>query len=72
MDGIGAGIGDAVGGALAGFFDDPVTSLVVQLIGAYIVLVWLAIVLWAFMDMRRRTSNLVAAYAAAGRPAVRT
>ena len=65
MDGIGAGIGDAVGGALAGFVDDPVTSLVVGLIGAYIVLVWLAVALWVFVDMRRRTSNLVAAYAAA-------
>jgi hypothetical protein len=65
MDGIGAGIGDAVGGALAGFFGDPVTSLVVRLVGAYVVLVWLAVALWAFVDMRRRTNNLVAAYAAA-------
>ena len=65
MDGIGAAIGDAVGGALAGFFGDPVTSLVIRLIGAYIVLVWLAVALWAFIDMRRRTNNPAAAYAAA-------
>jgi hypothetical protein len=65
MDGIGAGIGDAVGDALAGFFDDPVTGLVLQLIAAYFVLVWLAAALWAFFDMRRRTNNPVAAYASA-------
>ena len=63
MDWIGAGIGDAVGDALAGFFDDPVTGLVLQLIAAYFVLVWLAAALWAFVDMRRRTNNPVAAYA---------
>ena len=65
MDGIGAGIGDAVGGALAGFFGHPVTTLLIRLIAAYVVLVWLAVALWAFMDMRRRTNNPVAAYAAA-------
>ena len=65
MDGIGGAIGDAVGGALAGFFGDPVTGLAMRLIVAYIVLVWLAVALWAFMDMRRRTNNPVAAYAAA-------
>ena len=65
MDGIGAGIGDAIGGALAGFFDEPVTGLVLQVIGAYVVLVCLAVALWAFIDMRRRTNNLVAAYASA-------
>ena len=65
MDGIGVGIGDAIGGALAGFFDDPLTSFVIRLIGAYLVLVWLAAALWAFVDMRRRTNNPVAAYASA-------
>ncbi len=65
MDGIGAGMGDAVTSALAGFFDDPVISFVIALIGAYVVLVWLAVALWAFVDMRRRTNNPVAAYAAA-------
>jgi hypothetical protein len=65
MDGIGAGIGDAIGEALAGFFGDPVTGLFVHLVGAYVVLVWLAAALWAFVDMRRRTNNPVAAYASA-------
>lgn len=59
------GIGEAIGNALGGFFGDPVTNLLVQLIGAYIVLVWLAAALWAFVDMRRRTNNPVAAYASA-------
>lgn len=66
MDAIDAGIGDAIGEALAGFFGDPVTSFLLQLVGAYIVLVWLAAALWAFVDMRRRTNNPVAAYVSAG------
>jgi hypothetical protein len=62
---MGAGVGDAIGEALSGFFGDPVTSFLVHLVGAYVVLVWLAAALWAFVDMRRRTNNLVAAYASA-------
>jgi hypothetical protein len=65
MDGIGAGIGDAIGEALAGFFGDPVTSFLIRLVGAYVVLVWLATALWAFIDTRRRTNNPVAAYGSA-------
>jgi hypothetical protein len=58
-------IGDAIGAALGGFFSNPTTSLVLGLIAAYVVLVWLAVALWAFVDMRRRSSNLIAAYASA-------
>jgi hypothetical protein len=58
-------IGEAIGAALDGFFGNPTTGLVIRLIGAYVVLVWLAVALWAFVDMRRRTSNLIAAYASA-------
>lgn len=58
-------IGGAIGEALAGFFGNPITGLIARLIGAYIVLVWLAAALWAFVDMRRRTGNPIAAYAAA-------
>ena len=65
MDGIGAGIDDAIGSALAGFFADPDTGFMVGLVGAYVVLVWLAAALWAFVDMRRRTTNPVAAYVSA-------
>lgn len=58
-------IGDAIGEALAGVFADPITGVILLLIAAYVVLVWLAVALWAFVDMRRRTNNPVAAYAAA-------
>ena len=59
-------IGEAIGEAVAGFFANPAIGLFAGVIGAYFVLVWLAAALWAFVDMRRRTSNPVAAYAAAG------
>jgi hypothetical protein len=58
-------IGDAIGEAIAGFLGNPITGLALRLIGAYVVLVWLAAALWAFVDMRRRTSNPIAAYASA-------
>lgn len=58
-------IGDAIGEAIGRFADDPVTGLVIRLIGAYVVLVWLAAALWAFVDTRRRSPNLIAAYASA-------
>jgi len=58
-------IGDAIGEAIAGFFGDPATGLAARVIGAYVVVVWLTVALWAFVDMRRRTSNPIAAYASA-------
>jgi hypothetical protein len=61
MSGIGTAIGDAVGA----FFSDPTVGLGMRLIVAYIILVWLAVALWAFVDMRRRSAHLPAAYAAA-------
>lgn len=61
MDEIGRAIGDAIGGV----FDNPVVAALVGLIGAYVVVVWLATALWAFVDMRRRTTNLFGPYAAA-------
>jgi RNA polymerase subunit RPABC4/transcription elongation factor Spt4 len=61
MSGIGAQIGDAVGG----FFADPTVELAGRVIAAYVILVWLAVALWAFVDMRRRTSHLATAYGAA-------
>jgi hypothetical protein len=65
MDEIGAGIGDAIGEALATVFADPVGGLLIRLAAGYIVLIWLASALWAFVDTRRRTTSLVAAYASA-------
>ena len=58
-------ISSAIGEALAGFFENPITGFVARLIGAYVIVVWLAVAIWAFVDMRRRTSNPIAAYAAA-------
>ena len=58
-------IGDAIAEAIGTVFDDPMVSLFVRLLAGYVVLIWLAAALWAFVDMRRRTSNLVAAYASA-------
>jgi Double zinc ribbon len=58
-------IGDGIADAVANFFSDPVVGLVVRLVIAYIVLIWLAAALWAFLDMRRRSSSLIAAYGSA-------
>ena len=58
-------ITDAIGQAFASIFDDPIVGLILRLLAAYIVLIWLAAALWAFVDMRRRSSNLIAAYASA-------
>jgi len=61
MSAIGSTIGDAVDAFLA----NPIVGLAAHLIEAYIILVWLAVALWAFVDMRRRTTHLPAAYGAA-------
>jgi hypothetical protein len=60
-----SGIGSAIGDAVGAFISNPTVGLVAHLIEAYIVLVWLAVALWAFVDMRRRTTHLPAAYGAA-------
>jgi hypothetical protein len=57
--------GDAIGQAISEIVADPVANLIIRLIGAYIVLIWLASALWAFLDMRRRSGSLVAAYGSA-------
>ena len=59
-------IGSAIGDAVAAFLGDPTVGVVARLIASYIVLVWLAVALWAFVDMRRRTTHLASAYGAAG------
>jgi hypothetical protein len=59
-------IGEAIGQALGGLLDNPIVGLVVRLVVAYVVLVWLVAALWAFMDMRRRSQSLIAAYLTAG------
>lgn len=61
MEGIGAAIGDSI----AAFLDQPIVGAIVRLAAAYLVLVWLAGALWAFFDLRRRTSNPIAPYVSA-------
>jgi hypothetical protein len=58
-------IGDAIGEAVATFLADPLVGLATRLVASYVILIWLAAALWAFADMRRRSSSLVLAYAAA-------
>jgi RNA polymerase subunit RPABC4/transcription elongation factor Spt4 len=60
-----SGIGTAIGDAIGAFLGDPTVGLAARLMLAYWILVWLAVALWAFVDMRRRTSHLPPAYAAA-------
>jgi RNA polymerase subunit RPABC4/transcription elongation factor Spt4 len=54
-------IGDTIGD----FFANPVVQLGIQLLFAYLVVVWLATSYWAFRDMQQRTANPVAPYLAA-------
>ena len=61
MEDIGAAIGDAIGGV----FDNPIVAVLLRLGAAYVVLVWLASALWAFIDVRRRTANPIAPYGSA-------
>jgi predicted RNA-binding Zn-ribbon protein involved in translation (DUF1610 family) len=57
LDQLGQGVGDFAG--------DPVIRVVVSVAFAYLVLLWLAAALWAFVDMRRRTTSAVTPYATA-------
>ena len=65
MDTIGDAIGDAFAETIATLFADPVAGLLIRLAAAYIVLIWLVSALWVFVDTRRRSSSLVAAYGSA-------
>ena len=58
-------IGTAIGDAVDAFLANPAVGLAAHLVEAYVILVWLAVALWAFVDMRRRTTHLPAAYGAA-------
>lgn len=66
MADLGARIGEAIGGILNDFLAIPVVRLALGSIAAYVVLLWLASAWWAFQDMRRRSSEPVAAYLGAG------
>lgn len=56
---------EAVGDAVGDIVDTPLVAVGLRLGAAYLVLVWLAAVLWAFVDMRRRSTSQVAPYGAA-------
>ena len=61
MDQILATIGDTIGD----FFANPIVQLALQLLFAYIVVIWLATSYWAFRDMQQRSANPIAPYLAA-------
>lgn len=56
---------DSLGDAIGGFLGLPPVAIGLRLAAAYVVLVWLATALWAFVDMRRRSRNPIAPYAVA-------
>ena len=53
------------GEAIGVFFAQPTVRLVLDMAIGYVVVVWLATALWAFVDMRRRTMNPIWPYATA-------
>ena len=54
-----------VGDALDEVFGQPAVQLVLAVVAGYVVILWIATALWAFVDMRRRTVNVFAPYATA-------
>ena len=54
-------IGDEIGR----IFDNPAVRLGLQVIGIYIVFIWLATAFWAYRDMSQRTTSPIAPYLAA-------
>ena len=52
-------------GAAGSIFALPPVQMGLQLLGAYVVVLWLGAAFWAYRDMRRRTRDLIAPFAAA-------
>jgi RNA polymerase subunit RPABC4/transcription elongation factor Spt4 len=52
--------------AIAGVLGHPVVQMALQLIVAYLVVVWLASAYWASQDIRQRTHHGIAPYLVAG------
>jgi hypothetical protein len=50
---------------LAGIGADPRVAFATRVIVGYVVALWLACALWAFVDMRRRSGSLIAPYVTA-------
>ena len=53
-----------IGTAIGGFLENPYLHLIVQAIGVYFVVLWLAASYWAFRDMQLRTQNPILPYLA--------
>ena len=53
-----------IGAAIGGFLENPYLHLVVQAVGVYFVILWLAASYWAFRDMQLRTQNPILPYLA--------
>jgi RNA polymerase subunit RPABC4/transcription elongation factor Spt4/uncharacterized membrane protein len=58
MDQILAGIGDTIGD----IFESPVVQFGLQMIGLYLVILWIATAYWAFRDMQQRSDNAILPY----------
>ncbi|MDQ3493048.1 MAG: zinc ribbon domain-containing protein [Chloroflexota bacterium] len=54
-----------IGTEIGKIFDNPAVRLGLQVIGIYIVFIWLATAFWAYRDMSQRTTNPIAPYLAA-------
>jgi hypothetical protein len=52
-------------GAAGSIFALPPVQLGLQLLGAYVVVLWLGAAFWAYRDMRRRTLDVIAPFASA-------
>jgi RNA polymerase subunit RPABC4/transcription elongation factor Spt4 len=53
-----------IGAAIGGFLANPYLHLLVQAVGVYVVILWLAASYWAFRDMQLRTQNPILPYLA--------
>ena len=58
MDQILAGIGDTIGD----IFESPVVQFGLQMIGLYLIILWIATAYWAFRDMQQRSDNVILPY----------
>jgi RNA polymerase subunit RPABC4/transcription elongation factor Spt4 len=58
MDEILSGIGDTIGD----IFNSPIVQFGLQMIGIYLVILWIATAYWAFRDMQQRSDNVVLPY----------
>jgi hypothetical protein len=58
MEQILAGIGDTIGD----IFESPIVQFGLQMIGLYLVILWIASAYWAFRDMQQRSANPILPY----------